>query len=119
MDEYLTKPLNREKLAEILVHYFDRESLFDMVEQVNDKHTFKTTFLSKVEQPINLIEQAIIDENYLAIIKFINIVKILSMKYNYQDIFTLCLNIETSAKDSDVQSCRNFMLVLKGQFNEC
>jgi CheY-like chemotaxis protein len=119
MDEYLTKPLNRDKLAEILAKYFDRESVFNMLDQTNEKHSFKTSFLSKIEQPLVLIEEAIIDENYLSIIKFINIVKIISMKYNYKDIFTLCLNIESSAQDSDLQSCKNFMLVLRGQFNEC
>ena len=118
MDEYLSKPLNREKLAEILVKYFDRESVFDMVEQTNEKHSFENDFLSKVQHPIELIEIAIKDDNFNDIIKYINIVKIISMKYDYQDIFTLCLNIESSAKDSDIQSCRNFLLVLKGQFNE-
>jgi len=117
MDEYLTKPLDREKLAEILAKYFDRESLFDMVEQTNEKYSFKDEFLLKVGQPIDLIDTAIQEKNFNKIIKYINIIKIISMKYDYQDIFALCLNIETSAKDSDIQSCKNFMLVLKGQFN--
>jgi CheY-like chemotaxis protein len=117
MDEYLSKPLNREKLAEILVKYFDRESVFDMVVQTNDKHLFEKEFLLKVTQPIELIDDAIQNNNFNNIVKYINIVKIISMKYSYQDIFTLCLNIEDSAKDSDIQSCRNFLLVLKGQFN--
>ena len=118
MDEYLSKPLDREKLAEIFVKYFDRESLFDMVDQTNEKHSFDKDFLMKVSQPIELIESAIKENDFNHIIKYINIIKIISMKYNYQDIFTLCLNIESSAKDSDIQSCRNFLLVLKGQFNE-
>jgi len=117
MDEYLTKPLNRERLSEILVKYFGRESIFEMVDQTNTKHSFQSEFMEKIEQPLELIEKSLRDENFLSLIKFINIVKIISMKYDYQDVFSLCLNLESSAKDSDIQSCRNFMLVLKGQFN--
>ena len=117
MDEYLTKPLNREKLAEILAKYFDRENLFDMVEQKNKKHSFDNDFLSKISTPMKFINDSLENEDFLSIIKYINIIKIITMKYNYQDIFTLCLNIESSAKDSDIQSCKNFSLVLKGQFN--
>jgi len=117
MDEYLTKPLNRERLSEILVKYFGRESIFEMVDQTNTKHSFQSEFMEKIEQPLELIEKSLRDENFLSLIKFINIVKIISMKYDYQDMFSLCLNLESSAKDSDIQSCRNFMLVLKGQFN--
>jgi len=118
MDEYLSKPLNREKLAEILVKYFDRESLFDMVEQTNKKHLFGSDFFTKITEPLNLVEKSILDTHFTNIIKYINILKIISMKYNYQDIFALCLNIEASAKDEDIQSCKNFLLVLKGQFSE-
>lgn len=117
MDEYLTKPLNRERLAEILAKYFDRESLYKMVEQSNEKHSFSEEFMEKISQPLELIDDSLNNENFMQVIKYINILKIISMKYNYQDIFTLCLNIESSAKDEDTQSCKNFLLVFKGQFN--
>mgnify|MGYP005987981693 FL=1 len=117
MDEYLTKPLDREKLAEILVKYFDRENLFEMIDQTNEKYSFEKEFLSKIATPLQFIGDALENEDFSTIIKYINIVKIMTMKYNNQDIFNLCLNIKASAKDSDIESCKNFLLILKGQFN--
>ena len=40
-------------------------------------------------------------------------VKIASMKYKYQDIFSVLVDLEESAKQKDKTSCKNYIKVIK------
>ena len=112
MDEYLTKPINKQRLVEVLTEFLNRDKVFNMVEH-KEISKYDNKFLINTSKAIDVIEKSIDNSNFLDTIRYINLVKISSMKYKYQDVFALCLSIEKCAEDEDKQSCINFVKVLK------
>ncbi len=117
MDEYITKPLNKQKLIEILTQFLNRDKVYDILQEDKTKIKYDEKFTINTLKALEAIGKSIEDNNFLDTIKYINLIKIYSMKYKYQDIFALCLSIEQSAKEEDKQSCINFTKALKIIFN--
>ncbi len=113
MDEYITKPIDKVKLTEVLVEFLNREDIYDMAQNNKKKNSYDDKFLNSTNKALNAIDKCMSIDNFLDIIRYTNLIKTSAMRYKYQDIFTICLNIEQSAKDEDKQSCINFIKILK------
>ncbi len=116
MDEYLAKPINKQKLIEVLNSQLNQDKIYDMIDKNDDKKIYPEQFIKNTTKILNSIDKACFENDFKLIIKLINLVKISTLKFKLQDIFTLCLNIEQSAKDEDIKSCKNFLIVFKGLF---
>jgi CheY-like chemotaxis protein len=105
MDEYLTKPVNKERLSFILDEFLDKQKIDTMLKIKNKKSDFPEPFIIHTKKAITPINNAIENEQYEDIVKYINLIRILTIKYKLTDIFKICWNIEKSAKQKDKQSC--------------
>jgi len=114
MDDYLSKPVNKERLTEVLTKYLDKDKVFNIVNDQKNKSELPEVFTKNTLKALSVIDKAIENNNFMDIIRYVNLIKISAMKYKLQDIFTLCLDIEQSANDKDKQSCINFVKVIKG-----
>ncbi|MEA3498620.1 MAG: response regulator [Campylobacterota bacterium] len=113
MDEHLTKPLNKQKLTEVLDELLNKETIVLEAEQELKGREFNEIFYSMMIGTISAIDAGIEKENFNDIIRYVNFLKIASMKYKYKDIFELCLNIEQSATDENIQDSIKFVAILK------
>ncbi|MEA3513664.1 MAG: response regulator [Campylobacterota bacterium] len=118
MDEYLSKPLDKVKLVEVLTSLLNSDKVFDLINKRSEKtDNFPEKFTKNTIKAVDMLEMAVADEDFASVIKLINLIKISAMRYKLQDIFALCLEIEQSANDKDAKSCENFIMILKGLLN--
>jgi len=117
MDEYVTKPINKERLNEIFIKYLNRDTLINLIENNNSKR-YDQFFVKNTLKIIEILEKSLLNGQYIDIVRYIKIVKISTMRFKYQNIFRICLDIEQSALDNDKQSCKNFLIILKNELSK-
>jgi CheY-like chemotaxis protein len=117
MDEYISKPVNKIKLVEVLSEFLNQDSVFDVVEEVisdnKNKIELPKEFIESASDLIKSVKKPLKNEDFDAIINFSNLLRMASLKFKVENIFTLCLNIKQSAKDKDIQSCKNYVKLIK------
>ena len=113
MDEYITKPVDKIKFGELLTQFLSDEKILDMCETKDTQDTNYDDFIKHSSEYLDSIEQSISKNNFGEIKIFADILKSKSLEYKLQDIFTLCLKIKISAKEKDIQSCKNYLYLIR------
>ena len=109
MDEYLTKPIDKQRLNEVLTEFLNKDKISKILETQNKKSNLPEPFILHTVKVLDVIDKAVEENKFNDVVKYINLVRILTIKYKLSNIFKICLNIEQSAKNEDKQSCKIFL----------
>lgn len=101
MDEYLAKPIDRRALTELLTQFLLK----------NTKE--EEPFMIVVKKAFKKAEEALLDEKFDEMAKYINLIKVTTRKYNFDAIFKLSAEIEKYAVQKDLQGCQTYIYRLK------
>ena len=119
MDEYITKPVDKIRLGELFTEFLTDDRILDMCKKEEDKNLKEeenlknNEFIKETEEFLISIENSIKKNNFGEIKIFADILKSKALKYKLQDIFTICLKIKLSAKEKDIQSCKNYLYLIR------
>jgi len=109
MDEYLTKPIDKIKLTELLTEYLNSENINTILEQPKDILNLPEPFILHTAKAIEPIKKALENNHFDDVVKYINLIRILTIKYKLTDIFKICWNIEKCAKEKNYNDCKNLI----------
>ena len=113
MDEYITKPVDKIRLGELFTEFLTDDKVLDMCEKNDSENSKYDNFYKEVEEFLISIEESINKNNFGEIKIFADILKSKALKHKLQDIFTICLKIKLSAKEKDIQSCKNYLYLIR------
>ncbi len=111
MNEYLSKPIDKERFIEVLSLFLLQDEVYEAVEKPEKHTSLPRAFIEQSCELFEGLEKAITLHDYEQMIKCINLIKLISLKHKIKDVFAICLNIEQSAKESDLKSCENYFKV--------
>jgi len=117
MDEYLSKPIDKIKLSEILSEFLNDDKILTMCdpkeETIQKTQTIYEKFSQDSKEILDNLEQSIDKEKFDDIKIYADMLKAQALKFKLQEIFTACLKIKKSAKEKDIVSCLNYLYLIK------
>ena len=112
MDEYLTKPIDKVKLTEVLTEFLDSDNISKILTSQNKKSDLPEPFILHTVKALDFIDKSIQNDKFDDVIKYINLVRILTIKYKLSEIFKICWDIEKNAKEKNKENCLSLIKIL-------
>ncbi|MEA3290461.1 MAG: response regulator [Campylobacterota bacterium] len=106
MDEYLTKPLDKEKLIKFLSYFLGDEHKIKKEPKSEEKFD---VYEKNYKIGLNNIDKLLDEKDDESILKIINLLRIGAVKLRFIDIVKITINFQKELSDKNYHECKNLL----------